>query len=396
MLNDIAVAVDLTNNPQVAALFQKVNVRVFEAFRGIDQIASSSSACSQPFPSPAPSQGWAGAYSSYMVSIVSNRNVEITNALSTIIAGFTSTADASGNLNVIGRGIQAFTSKYPTASVTFNEGALLAWPTTSALAIARRQEAPACTARPASSGDASTSGSAPASASASASKPSQPESTTEGDPLPTTTEPPPAPSLEPKPEPGPEPEPKPEPEPEPEPEPKPEYATGTCRFHIWEGQRGFANPALVEVTLFDAENKEIGKDAKEVKWGESLSLTSKLPHTVEIIVVNGLKLRKRISIPPREGGVSVQGWPLDFKYSDQSWSTSDTDSAKKPYCNVGGWDNGNFGDFLGELVFGDSKIPVSAPLCLFFFCDLSCSIRVQSKLMLTLSAIAESADRLLL
>ncbi|MCJ1332272.1 hypothetical protein MMC10_008964 [Thelotrema lepadinum] len=156
----IAVAVDTTNHPNIAPVFKRTNVRIYEAFRGIDALVASSSACGQPAPTPSKStgKGWADVYSDYMVNLLSTQNTAISSKLASATSNnyFTSTADSNGNLNSIGKGVAAFTSAYPTNKWAFDAGALLDFPTTSSLAIQRR-DGPVCSLGTSTPGSASAS-----------------------------------------------------------------------------------------------------------------------------------------------------------------------------------------------------------------------------------------------
>ncbi|MCJ1449500.1 MAG: hypothetical protein MMC23_010020 [Stictis urceolatum] len=169
LLNEIAAAVDVTNNADIAALLQKTNTRVYEAWRGIDNLVAAQAACNAPAPKPSnsPNAGWADVYSSYMTSLFSTQNVQISRQLNSMTN--TKFYKSPGPVT---KAIKAFTDAYPTGKWTYDANALLAWPTTSAANIQRR-DAPACS-RP-------TSVSTPASSSA-AHATSTPLTTTTGPP----------------------------------------------------------------------------------------------------------------------------------------------------------------------------------------------------------------------
>ena len=107
-----------------------------------------------------------------------------------------------------------------------------------------------------------------------------------------------------------------------------------------------------------------------MKWGDWTSLGSALPFTVDINVVNGLKSARR-KVRRDQGhekrmvglvgspAINVEGWPLNFKYGDQTWDTSQRDQSKAPYCNLGDWDNGGFGDFVSSFLGFGAPVPVS-------------------------------------
>lgn len=94
------------------------------------------------------------------------------------------------------------------------------------------------------------------------------------------------------------------------------YAPGWCGFHVTQFQK--PDPSKdsysLEVALKDANENQIGGVGRS---GPSVSLTSKLPLTLEI----------------KTGGVDAD--PVSFAYGSQSWDSND--SAR---CKVGAYDNG--------------------------------------------------------
>jgi hypothetical protein len=96
------------------------------------------------------------------------------------------------------------------------------------------------------------------------------------------------------------------------------YRPGQCGIHITQYQK--PNPAKdsysLEAVLKDANDNVIGGTLNG-KVGPTLSLTSKLPLTVEI----------------KTGGVDAD--PVTFAYGGQSWTSNDKQ------CSVGAYDSGN-------------------------------------------------------
>lgn len=94
------------------------------------------------------------------------------------------------------------------------------------------------------------------------------------------------------------------------------YAPGWCGFHVKQYQK--PDPSKdqysLEVTLKDANENEIGSSGKV---GPSVSLTSKLPLTLEI----------------KTGGVDAD--PVSFAYGSQSWDSNDGGR-----CSIGDYDSG--------------------------------------------------------
>lgn len=64
---------------------------------------------------------------------------------------------------------------------------------------------------------------------------------------------------------------------------------------------------------------------------------------------------------PAQQTLLWQQWIVGLSAGNTKWDSSNMDNSKMPYCNVGGWDNGNFLDFLDALTTlgADSSAPVS-------------------------------------
>lgn len=95
------------------------------------------------------------------------------------------------------------------------------------------------------------------------------------------------------------------------------YAPGWCGFHVTQYQK--PDPSKddysLEASLNDANENKIG--GTDGKVGPTLSLTSKLPLTLEI----------------KTGGVDAD--PVSFAYGSQSWDSND-----ESRCSVGKYDSG--------------------------------------------------------
>lgn len=96
------------------------------------------------------------------------------------------------------------------------------------------------------------------------------------------------------------------------------YAPGWCGVHVTQYQK--PNPSKdsysLEANLFDANENKIGGTSGKV--GPTLSLTSKLPLTLEI----------------KTGHVDAD--PVTFAYGSQTWTSDD-----KSRCKVGKYDSGD-------------------------------------------------------
>lgn len=174
-------------------------------------------------------------------------------------------------------------------------------------------------------------------------------------------------------------------------------------MHIFEASLGSDLELLVQLNLTDGGGNLLSSTNYEAEWGDTMTLSgddTKLPWdvTVEFAEQTTLsrKLRKR-GVSKRElfdalrrdpeyadqmardpelteilrrdpmaciakrnpipqcGGVVTappdpyQRYEVKLSAGDSSWSTEDTDDEHTPYCSVGGWDNGGFGDFLDEV-----------------------------------------------
>jgi len=147
------------------------------------------------------------------------------------------------------------------------------------------------------------------------------------------------------------------------------YVTGTCDVHIYEFSDSYNSPLYSQLNITDGGNNLLASMDFTGKWGDSSTVPasdSKLPYD---IVVDFLQTTKVPSKMARDkfkermvggGGTETVPWE-DWKLTLTAGSThwDDTDTSGMPYCSVGGWDNGGFGDWLDSLVTGESEIPVS-------------------------------------
>lgn len=110
------------------------------------------------------------------------------------------------------------------------------------------------------------------------------------------------------------------------PPPPPPYQTGTCSFHLTEKQScaDAGSNLWGNVKLVDNANTVIGQTPGEgtlIDTSSHLSLTSKLPSTIEIIG-------------------ETRGDYVQFNYGSMAW-TSDSQSMPgneyQGWCNLGGW-----------------------------------------------------------
>ncbi|RDL40026.1 uncharacterized protein BP5553_00005 [Venustampulla echinocandica] len=164
------------------------------------------------------------------------------------------------------------------------------------------------------------------------------------------------------------------PTPTPAPAPAPAFKSGTCNIHIFEASNGVANPFFVGLQITDGGGAVLARKNFQVKWSETATISkagSKLPYDLNVEFSKSSKALKR-GLNRRAGGAPpgalqylYQNWVVGVTAGGTKWDSTQRDKAKMPYCNVGGWDNGDFGDFLdGLLSLGaDSHAPTRQMDC---------------------------------
>ncbi|RAL10688.1 uncharacterized protein BO97DRAFT_455082 [Aspergillus homomorphus CBS 101889] len=131
IINTMATVVSMLRDNKIAEIFKTTNKRMYEAFLGIDQLATG---CNDPIPG----KGWADSYSSWMEEFLSTQATSVSSQLASISRQVTPTTDASGQKNGLGEGLDAFNAKYPAASWTWDAKQLLDFSAPSAIAFAKR------------------------------------------------------------------------------------------------------------------------------------------------------------------------------------------------------------------------------------------------------------------
>ena len=123
----------------------------------------------------------------------------------------------------------------------------------------------------------------------------------------------------------------------------------------------------MQLNITDGGNNLLTSENYNMKWGGTANVPSsdsKLPYDVNVDFLKSQKEPSR-KLRPRIGGpvqmANWQAWILSITAGSTTWDSKDTDQSKLPNCKVGGWDNGNFGDFLdGIMSLGaDQLAPVS-------------------------------------
>lgn len=159
------------------------------------------------------------------------------------------------------------------------------------------------------------------------------------------------------------------------PKPTPSYQDGTCRLHIIEASESAYETFFAGLYVYDGGNKQLKNQTWQKRnWGDTLTIRStdsKLPYDVSATFVKGeyvtIGKEKRVAPPPIKPGImAFEKWPIDIAYGPTKWSSSDQDESKLPNCQVGGWDNGNFVDWLEAVeTFGMvQQVPVSVPVAM--------------------------------
>ncbi|KAI9808891.1 MAG: hypothetical protein M1827_007166 [Pycnora praestabilis] len=161
LLARIGLVMGMCRDTKLKALFARTNLRIFEAFLGIDAVISSASQCGNPITSAsksgvAASPTWASAYSTWMTNYLAARGSEIRSTASILSRAIPTKGTATGTPYALySTSMTEFAKTYTISDFSFDFG--LTWPTTSPLAIARREDSPACTLSRSSSNEASSS-----------------------------------------------------------------------------------------------------------------------------------------------------------------------------------------------------------------------------------------------
>ncbi|KAI9837744.1 MAG: hypothetical protein M1819_006678 [Sarea resinae] len=139
--------------------------------------------------------------------------------------------------------------------------------------------------------------------------------------------------------------------------PPPAYATGTCDLHIFEASLSYNEPLYVQLNITDGANALLASQNYQLHWGDSASVAasdSHLPYDLSVDFLNrttiptsssSRRFRGRMVAPPPPQ-INWEDWVLTLTAGSTEWDDTDTDSSRLPYCSVGGWDNGNFWDWL--------------------------------------------------
>ena len=126
-------------------------------------------------------------------------------------------------------------------------------------------------------------------------------------------------------------------------------ATPTCKVHVWEGHGTYPiqDPQIALVaSLTDGSGKAQGEDHTADTWNKAWTVKGTLPQSLTITP----QLKSQSSRLVRRAGAPLPQWPpnedstLKFQYGSSTWRSTDSQ------CSVGGWDGGNFDDFVGTFL----------------------------------------------
>lgn len=133
-ISEMALAVKLTNDPTVAALFQKTNIRVYEAMLGIDAVitaAGSKAGGIKP--------DWASSYKIWITKFLATQSTKVNNQIKEILNDNKKLGpEVQAKTKSIQQGVAALLKAYPTpAAFTLGADKLLSFPSTKTLNIKR-------------------------------------------------------------------------------------------------------------------------------------------------------------------------------------------------------------------------------------------------------------------
>ncbi|KAG4029775.1 hypothetical protein MFRU_014g00750 [Monilinia fructicola] len=135
-ISELAVAMAITNNDDIASIFKSTNLRIYQALIGIDAVIEAANATTTSLIKP----DWASTYRTYLANLLSTRSSAINAQVSSYLNNDLGPAVRSDNVtlpdgtvstteNSIGKGVDAFLKAYPMPdSFTFDQEKLLGFP----------------------------------------------------------------------------------------------------------------------------------------------------------------------------------------------------------------------------------------------------------------------------
>ncbi|TVY42216.1 hypothetical protein LSUB1_G003911 [Lachnellula subtilissima] len=134
------------------------------------------------------------------------------------------------------------------------------------------------------------------------------------------------------------------------------YQTGTCNLHIFEVSKDNTQPLYVQLNITDGGDTLLVSKSYDIKWGGTANISSTDSKLAEDISVDftqqtsgSNKFRPRSPAPPVQVA-NWQAWIVSIRVGFTTWDSTENDESKPPYCKVGGWDNGDFKDFLDGIL----------------------------------------------
>lgn len=127
----------------------------------------------------------------------------------------------------------------------------------------------------------------------------------------------------------------------------PPYHTGDCNVHIYEASEASEDYNLfVQLNISDGANHLLAsQNFNEIEWGQSASVPAadtKLPYDIVVdFTMTRYKGKFVRSIIPPPTIFEWEDWTISLTAGSTSWNDTDTDTSVLPYCEVGGWDNGD-------------------------------------------------------
>ena len=144
----------------------------------------------------------------------------------------------------------------------------------------------------------------------------------------------------------------------------------------------------MQVNITDGGGHLLASQEFSTSWGDSVTVPgsdTKLPYDIVVDMTQTIppssKARRHAEYlemlrrDPTCCGSSptppdpFEKWEIGITAGTSNWNSADTDSTKTPYCRVGGWDNGNFGDWLLDVLsLGDIEHLPNRQMDCYFSC----------------------------
>ena len=130
----------------------------------------------------------------------------------------------------------------------------------------------------------------------------------------------------------------------------------------------------MQLNITDGAGHLLASQDFSTSWGDSISvpaLITGLPYDIVVDMTETIPITRKarakrhaeyLEMLRRDplccGGTTpvdpFEKWEIGITAGTTTWNSGDTDSSTMPFCRVGGWDNGNFEDWLlSVLSLGD-------------------------------------------